>query len=230
MARRSNRKQILELADGKRTSSEIAAIVGCTRTTVNEHVASVPDAFVKPTPQSTRAYSPHGASWTEERAETLKKLWAEGLSASQIAMKLGGVSRNAVIGKISRMGLPGRTTTKRTPKGGCRVLGKPVRRAPNPLYARKPKPPEQKVVSFTPTELVIPEAERKSFAGLEAHHCRWPIGDPQAEDFHFCGRQKSHGSSYCEHHTRVATGAPTPQKKKQKPYTIPDNRKQFEVA
>src|SRR5262245_23827496 len=47
-------------------------------------------------------------TWTDERVETLKKLWTEGLSASQIAAELGGVTRNAVIGKVHRLGLAGR--------------------------------------------------------------------------------------------------------------------------
>ena len=47
-------------------------------------------------------------SWTDERVELLKKLWADGLSASQIAAELGGITRNAVIGKVHRLGLSGR--------------------------------------------------------------------------------------------------------------------------
>ena len=53
-------------------------------------------------------------SWTDDRVEMLKKLWGEGLSASQIAGRLGGVTRNAVIGKVHRLGLSGRATTPRT--------------------------------------------------------------------------------------------------------------------
>ena len=52
-------------------------------------------------------------SWTDDRVEQLKKLWADGLSASQIASKLGEVTRNAVIGKVHRLGLAGRATTSR---------------------------------------------------------------------------------------------------------------------
>src|SRR5258706_5925282 len=52
-------------------------------------------------------------AWTDERVEQLKKLWSEGLSASQIAGRLGGVTRNAVIGKVHRLGLSGRATTSR---------------------------------------------------------------------------------------------------------------------
>ena len=56
-------------------------------------------------------------SWTDERVEQLKKLWAEGLSASQIAGRIGGVTRNAVIGKVHRLGLSGRATTSRRDAG-----------------------------------------------------------------------------------------------------------------
>ena len=52
-------------------------------------------------------------AWTEDRVETLKKLWADGLSASQIAKQLGGVTRNAVIGKVHRLGLSGRAAPSR---------------------------------------------------------------------------------------------------------------------
>ncbi|MFC3265598.1 GcrA family cell cycle regulator, partial [Camelimonas abortus] len=55
-----------------------------------------------------------GSGWTDERVELLKKLWSEGLSASQIATAMGGVTRNAVIGKVHRLGLSGRA---RTPAG-----------------------------------------------------------------------------------------------------------------
>ena len=54
-------------------------------------------------------------SWTDERVELLKKLWADGLSASQIAAELGGITRNAVIGKVHRLGLSGRAKSPRRP-------------------------------------------------------------------------------------------------------------------
>ena len=64
-------------------------------------------------------------NWTDERVEKLKKLWAEGLSASQIAAQLGGVSRNAVIGKVHRLNLPGRAKA-----GGTQTAARPKRPAP----------------------------------------------------------------------------------------------------
>ena len=56
-------------------------------------------------------------AWTEDRVELLKTLWAEGLSAAQIANKMGGVTRNAVIGKVHRLGLSGRATPAKPQRG-----------------------------------------------------------------------------------------------------------------
>ncbi|MEN8893933.1 MAG: GcrA family cell cycle regulator, partial [Planktotalea arctica] len=92
-------------------------------------------------------------SWTDERVETLKKMWGEGQSASQIAKELGGVTRNAVIGKVHRLGLSNRTTT-----GAAKPDAKPkvVKAEPKPKAAPKveaaPKPsaPVTDVVTTAP--------------------------------------------------------------------------------
>jgi GcrA cell cycle regulator len=153
-------------------------------------------------------------AWTDERVELLKKLWAEGLSASQIAGRLGSVTRNAVIGKVHRLGLSGRATTsrmkshrarprmaaKRLAKGGrFAPLGNPAFRA---LYA------EAEVYQPPAEELVIPENERKYIQTLDECSCRWPIGDPQMSEFHFCGKKKVPGLPYCEFHARRAFQPP----------------------
>lgn len=144
------------------------------------------------------------SGWTDERVEVLKKLWAEGLSAGQIAGRLGGVTRNACISKIHRLGLSGRATVVR--------LTKPDRpRRPRPAKSAETKKAVAKVLSF-PTQrstepeadLVIPEDERRTVATLESCDCRWPFGDPQLADFHFCGRKKVQGFPYCEFHARRA--------------------------
>ncbi|MCH8491038.1 MAG: GcrA cell cycle regulator, partial [Oceanicaulis sp.] len=77
-------------------------------------------------------------AWTEERVETLKKLWADGLSASQIAKQLGGVTRNAVIGKVHRLGLSGRAAP--TPPGRRPVTRPAPAPAPRPAAAAAPAP------------------------------------------------------------------------------------------
>jgi GcrA cell cycle regulator len=153
-------------------------------------------------------------AWTDERVELLKKLWAEGLSASQIAGRLGSVTRNAVIGKVHRLGLSGRATTSRMkshrprPRMGAKRLVKGGRFAPlgNPafraLYA------EAEVYQPPAEELVIPENERKYIQTLDECSCRWPIGDPQMSEFHFCGKKKVPGLPYCEFHARRAFQPP----------------------
>jgi GcrA cell cycle regulator len=156
-------------------------------------------------------------SWTDERVDLLKKLWADGLSASQIATKLGEVTRNAVIGKVHRLGLAGRATTSRIrmarPRSNItmfparssqvqyRTFGSTVLKvAPQP-HVR----PSGSVVAFRALPELEPAPEGViTLAELKETMCHWPIGDPMEEDFHFCGRRKSFGVSYCEHHAAIA--------------------------
>ncbi len=155
-------------------------------------------------------------AWTDERVELLKKLWAEGLSASQIANRLGGVSRNAVIGKVHRLGLSGRATTSRikSVRSRKRASSRNVRTA-RVRYASQGNNALKHVFDndgvglsdhhMSPVEeLVIPLEERASIMSLTADMCRWPIGDPTEKDFHFCGRDKIAGTPYCEFHCRIA--------------------------
>jgi GcrA cell cycle regulator len=154
-------------------------------------------------------------TWNDERVDVLKKLWADGLSASQIAGRLGGVTRNAVIGKVHRLGLSGRATTSRMKSHRPRVRSQSAKRLMKPrmlatgniafrsLYINDSEP-------FVPPaeELVIPLAERKYIQTLTESCCRWPIGDPQQPEFHFCGKKKIPGLPYCEVHARRAFQPP----------------------
>lgn len=151
-------------------------------------------------------------AWTEERVELLKKFWAEGLSASQIAARLGGVTRNAVIGKVHRLGLSGRATSSRSSSPRPRRAHVPrASRTPSLLFGTRGnvalKPQFDYELDAAPQpleELVIPLAERASIATLKETMCRWPIGDPGDPEFHFCGRKKFGTLPYCEHHARMA--------------------------
>ncbi|WP_371396828.1 GcrA family cell cycle regulator [Fretibacter rubidus] len=151
-------------------------------------------------------------AWTDDRVEVLTKLWAEGLSASQIAKQLGGVTRNAVIGKVHRLGLSGRakpsrpatirttkpsaprtrttarTTTVTTPSAPART----ARQAP----AKPPTPP----VEAKP----LPSGEYATIMTIRDHMCKWPIGDPSKSDFRFCGRKTDPSTPYCDAHSSVA--------------------------
>ena len=151
-------------------------------------------------------------SWNDERVETLKKLWSEGLSASQIAGRIGGVTRNAVIGKVHRLGLSGRAPTSRTATARPRPRIAAPRRPVKPRFQTLGNvavrsstfqlEAEPYVSSYE--EIEIPVSERKSLLDLAEASCRWPIGDPQHAEFHFCNRSKVTGLPYCEFHGRRA--------------------------
>ena len=157
-------------------------------------------------------------AWTDDRVDLLKKLWAEGLSASQIAGRLGSVTRNAVIGKVHRLGLSGRATTsrmkshrprqrmasKRLAKSRYATIGNPALRA---LYNAETN------VYLPPTEeLVIPVAERRSIQTLTEVTCRWPIGDPQQPAKNRCIfalASQEESRSWPESTTKSAAATPT---------------------
>lgn len=159
-------------------------------------------------------------AWTDERVEQLRKLWNEGLSASQIATRIGEVTRNAVIGKVHRLGLAGRATASRPKvlrtRKQARDTPRPAKRANRPLrYQPGLTGPRDGLTPFadgtaaepyvrTFEELVIPLEERASILSLKETSCRWPIGDPQHDEFHFCGKGKMDGLPYCEFHARRA--------------------------
>ena len=158
-------------------------------------------------------------SWTDERVDLLKKLWSEGLSASQIAGRLGSVTRNAVIGKVHRLGLSGRATTSRMKTHRPRArMANPKRATNKPRFAQSGNPAVRVLFegeAYVPPaeEIVIPLAERKTIQTLTECSCRWPIGDPQMEDFHFCGKNKVPLLPYCEHHARRAFQPAAPRRR-----------------
>lgn len=157
-------------------------------------------------------------SWTDERVELLKKLWADGLSASQVAAELGGVTRNAVIGKVHRLGLSGRAkTTSSTPRarrsrsqtsrparqssGAAPTIGATALKADAKPQAT-PKPKAQAKPELDP--VVVPISKRATILSLTENTCKWPIGDPGDSDFHFCGCKSEAGSPYCKYHSEIA--------------------------
>jgi GcrA cell cycle regulator len=171
------------------------------------------------------------AGWTDERVETLKKLWMEGLSASQIAGELGeGVTRNAVIGKVHRLKLSARAKpTNSTPR--ARPASRPApRRVASPsaglsgmggaskmrssmprpqsvgatALAHDPQLETELYVAPAVAELFIPEDKRLNLLQLNEHTCKWPIGDPLSKDFYFCGQHSLETGPYCEFHSRRA--------------------------
>jgi GcrA cell cycle regulator len=152
-------------------------------------------------------------AWTDERVETLKKLWSDGLSASQIAKQLGGVTRNAVIGKVHRLGLSGRAAPSQPAR---RPAPRPAPRAPKPAVAKVVKPaaspeapnPAREVrpapVAAPAEAKRLPSGEYATVLTLREGMCKWPIGDPADTEFRFCGRRSGAGTAYCEAHAQLA--------------------------
>jgi GcrA cell cycle regulator len=142
--------------------------------------------------------------WTDERVELLKKLWLEGLSASQIAKQLGGVTRNAVIGKVHRLGLSGRATPSQPSRPAFRAP-RPARPAmSSPATHRRAEAPRADTrVALRPVPY-IEEPGTATVLTLGAHMCKWPIGDPATAEFTFCGRRSSEEGPYCVEHARLA--------------------------
>jgi GcrA cell cycle regulator len=154
-------------------------------------------------------------SWTDERVELLKKMWLEGLSASQIANELAhGITRNAVIGKVHRLGLSGRVKSpapapaRARPKARTEEESRPAATPVvhgNLALAADLRPAPAPAPRRASEDVVIPMSERVSIMDLRESMCRWPLGDPSTPDFRYCGAKMQIGAGpYCAHHARIA--------------------------
>src|SRR5512146_2129090 len=150
-------------------------------------------------------------AWNDERVELLKKLWADGLSASQIAKQLGGVTRNAVIGKVHRLGLSGRATPSK-PARSVFKAPRPSRPVSVPSGPRRMAEPVVRAPHPSPVRYVDEAPGTATVLTLGAHMCKWPIGDPALDNFTFCGRRTDEGP-YCHEHAQVAYQPPQAKKK-----------------
>jgi len=143
-------------------------------------------------------------TWTEDRVERLKQLWAGGLSCSQIGRELGGITRNAVIGKVARLGLPGRTqiTQNRRYRGGPISYAEKLRRAAERAEHKAQIKAEQEARRlaeqiFQPKEIPQPDFLALTIDELKRRQCRYPRGEGIAT--RFCGQPAIAGSAYCEY-------------------------------
>jgi GcrA cell cycle regulator len=147
-------------------------------------------------------------SWTDERVELLKKLWSDGLSASQIAAELGGITRNAVIGKVHRLGLSGRAKSASSAAPRPRKARSPMMRIGRAsIRGNTALAHAYEMEAEAAPELidnVIPIGQRRTILELTEQTCRWPVGDPGSTEFFFCGGNTIGGLPYCAYHSRVA--------------------------
>lgn len=146
----------------------------------------------------------HGnTTWSEERVDALKKLWAEGLPASTIAAELGGITRSAVLGKVHRLGLSGRPKSPPPAPRRCRKRQLANARSVAPPITQ-PLPAAEIEIEPNPAENIAPIGQRCTILDLTDSKCHWPIGDPREADFGFCGGKALDGLPYCGRHARMA--------------------------
>jgi GcrA cell cycle regulator len=172
--------------------------------------AAVDSAIVAPAPKSipssnATSTATSTATWTPERIEQLRSCVGSGMTCSQIAAAIG-VSRNAVIGKIHRLGL----SSGRPAGAGARANCPPRARHPRGPTQRRllrlayAQAPLDEIMS----SIAVISTHPCTLMDIDTHQCRWPIGDPASTHFLFCGNDAIAGLTYCVGHARMAYRAP----------------------
>lgn len=165
-------------------------------------------------------------AWTDQMVEDLKKMWDEGLTTGEIGKRLG-VSKNSIVGKVHRLQLIARPSPIKKKDDSDETIAA----ASSPVTASKPKAEvsevkENKAAASTPSKEAAPVQQprqdridtirnsahvehpkgkhKTTLTDLDNHTCRWPVGDPKDDNFHFCGRKIKIGQTYCDEHAAVA--------------------------
>jgi GcrA cell cycle regulator len=136
-------------------------------------------------------------SWNEEKVEKLKELWGKGSTASQIAEIIGGISRNAVIGKAHRLNLSSKIKTRNASSG------KNFDNSSEENSSKQRRDRKSKFQSLIIEKDFEPENPKK-LEELDESSCKWPIGHPEEQSFYFCGRSSLKDFSYCKLHLLYA--------------------------
>ena len=136
-------------------------------------------------------------SWTEEKVAKLKELWGKGNTASQIAEIIGGISRNAVIGKAHRLNLSAKIKTRAI------STNQSLKSQSDEIKIKSIKGRRSKFKSLIIEKDFEPE-NPKQLEELDDNSCKWPIGHPNEKSFYFCGRTSLKDFSYCKLHLLYA--------------------------
>lgn len=164
-------------------------------------------------------------AWTDEMVEDLRKMWREGMTTGEIGKRLG-VSKNSIVGKVHRLGLSGRPSPIKKKDTNIEDLteAKPIKeeKTTKKLKTDRPAKSEKEIaheaeliqtrsdermetIRSRATKVEGPKKNHKTtLTDLDNHTCRWPIGDPKDEGFHFCGKKIKIGQTYCEEHSAIA--------------------------
>ena len=137
-------------------------------------------------------------SWTEEKVAKLKELWGKGNTASQIAEIIGGISRNAVIGKAHRLNLSAKIKTRTA------TSSKSFNNLINEKNIQTVKKGRKSKFKSLLIENDFEPENPKQLEELDENSCKWPIGHPDEKSFYFCGRSSLKDFSYCKLHLLYA--------------------------
>ena len=136
-------------------------------------------------------------SWNEEKVEKLKELWGKGSTASQIAEIIGGISRNAVIGKAHRLNLSSKIKTRNASSS------QNFDKSSEENSSKQSRGRKSKFQSLIIEKDFEPENPKK-LEELDESSCKWPVGYPEEQSFYFCGRSSLKDFSYCKLHLLYA--------------------------
>lgn len=161
-------------------------------------------------------------AWTDEMVDQLRAMWADGLTTGEIGKRLG-VSKNSIVGKVHRLGLSGRPSPikKKEVDPSAEASAKPIKEKvqKEKIEVKAPKAKIEKTVAEssstskpqinTRIEASASTSPRHNYGkamltDLDNHTCRWPVGDPKDENFHFCGKKVRIGQTYCDEHSSIA--------------------------
>jgi GcrA cell cycle regulator len=155
-------------------------------------------------------------SWNEEKVAKLKELWGKGNTASQIAEIIGGLSRNAVIGKAHRLNLSSKIKTRISSNQN-------FQNGIKENITKQKKGRKSRFQSLIIEKDFEPENPKK-LEELDDDSCKWPVGHPEEESFYFCGRSSLKDFSYCKLHLLYAY---QPKGKKEEPTEKEDEATQY---